>query len=160
MANFKKILFPVDLSGVSTNLIDTVKAMVRAYDAELHVMYVARTFEPYRGFPHNIASLEDAQYNIVDGSTQSLDKFVSQNLGGLRSVQNRVAIGHTAREILDYIQKSGVDLVILGTHGRWGLGKILFGSVAQRVVESSQVPVMTIKPRSRKDKEIDWLTPH
>jgi nucleotide-binding universal stress UspA family protein len=157
MVEFKSILFPVDLGGVSANLIETVVSLVHKFDAELHVIYVARAFEPYHGYPHNPMPLEIAEKEIAEGSTQSLQAFADEFLGNLKSVKINVTVGHTAREILDYIDKSGVDLVVMGTHGRKGLDKILFGSVAQRVVQSSPAPVLTVKPKGRDETEIDWF---
>lgn len=157
MVEFKKILFPVDLSGVSANLIETVVSLVRSFDAELHLIYVARAFEPYHGYPHNPMPLEIAEKEIVEGSTGSLQSFADEFLGNLRMVKIHVAVGHTAREIINYIEQNRVDLVVMGTHGRRGLDKILFGSVAQRVVQSSTAPVLTVKPLGESQREIDWF---
>jgi nucleotide-binding universal stress UspA family protein len=57
-----------------------------------------------------------------------------------------VVSGGAAEEILKYIQTEGIDLLIMGTHGRKGLDKIIFGSVAEQVVKSSSVPVFLINP--------------
>jgi nucleotide-binding universal stress UspA family protein len=54
--------------------------------------------------------------------------------------------GDPAEEILKYIAQEKVDLVIMGTHGRKGLDRVLFGSVANEVVKKSPVPVLTINP--------------
>ncbi len=54
--------------------------------------------------------------------------------------------GDPAEEILKYIAAQKVDLVIMGTHGRKGLDRILFGSVATQVVQKSPAPVLTINP--------------
>jgi nucleotide-binding universal stress UspA family protein len=55
-------------------------------------------------------------------------------------------LGDAAQEVLNYIQSEGIDLVIMGTHGRKGLEHIIFGSVAERVVKHSPVPVLTVNP--------------
>jgi nucleotide-binding universal stress UspA family protein len=55
-------------------------------------------------------------------------------------------LGDAAEEILKYVRSEGIDLIIMGTHGRKGLEKIVFGSVAERVVQKSPVPVLTINP--------------
>jgi len=62
---------------------------------------------------------------------------------GIRKV---VHCGDPAEKILEYVTAEGIDLVILGTHGRKGLDKVIFGSVADRVVKNSPVPVMSVNP--------------
>jgi len=57
-----------------------------------------------------------------------------------------VVQGDPAEEILKYVESEKVDLVIMGTHGRKGLDRILFGSVANEVVKRSPAPVLTINP--------------
>jgi nucleotide-binding universal stress UspA family protein len=57
-----------------------------------------------------------------------------------------VVAGDPSEEILNYIGTHGIDLVVMGTHGRKGLDKVIFGSVAERVVKSSPVPVMVVNP--------------
>ena len=51
-----------------------------------------------------------------------------------------------AEKIIEYIEDQKIDLVIMGTHGRKGMDKIIFGSVAERVVKTSPVPVMVVNP--------------
>ena len=57
-----------------------------------------------------------------------------------------IILGDAAEEVLNYVQSEGIDLVIMGTHGRKGLEHIIFGSVAERVVKQSPVPVLTVNP--------------
>ena len=61
----------------------------------------------------------------------------------------RVVLGDPAEEILNYAQAEGIDLIIIGTHGRKGLERIIFGSVAERVLKKSPVPVLTVNPYRR-----------
>ena len=57
-----------------------------------------------------------------------------------------VVAGDASEEIMNYIEDQHIDLVIMGTHGRKGMDKIFFGSVAERVVKASPVPVMVVNP--------------
>jgi nucleotide-binding universal stress UspA family protein len=60
-------------------------------------------------------------------------------------VERRLVIGDPALEILDEAQESKVDLIVMGTHGRSGLGRLLMGSVAESVVRKAACPVLTVK---------------
>ncbi len=55
--------------------------------------------------------------------------------------------GYAAEEILHYATAIGADLIVIGTHGRKGLDRLLFGSVAQKVAKTAEQPVLTIKPK-------------
>jgi nucleotide-binding universal stress UspA family protein len=62
------------------------------------------------------------------------------------NTKTAVVAGDASEEILNYIEDRHIDLVIMGTHGRKGMDKIIFGSVAERVVKTSPVPVMVVNP--------------
>jgi nucleotide-binding universal stress UspA family protein len=57
-----------------------------------------------------------------------------------------VVAGDASEEIINYIEDQQIDLVVMGTHGRKGMDKIMFGSVAERVLKLSPVPVMVVNP--------------
>ena len=63
-------------------------------------------------------------------------------------VEHRLVEGETATEILRLGQEMKCDLIVLGTHGRTGLGRLLMGSVAERVVRKARCPVLTVKTPS------------
>jgi len=65
------------------------------------------------------------------------------------SCKVKVAFGDPAGEVLKYVELEGIDLIIIGTHGKKGIERALFGSVANRVVKKSPVPVLTVNPHGR-----------
>ena len=77
-----------------------------------------------------------------------MDEFVQEHFRGV-SPKAQVVLGDAAEEILEYVRSEGIDLIIMGTHGRKGLEKIVFGSVTERVVQKSPVPVLTVNPYGR-----------
>jgi nucleotide-binding universal stress UspA family protein len=86
---------------------------------------------------------------------QELAEQAERHLGEWRSDAERLAggprvgmekaVGEPAAEILSYAERSGVDLLVLGTHGRTGLEHALMGSVAERVVRKAHCPVLTVR---------------
>ena len=147
MLEFKNILFPIDLAEVSQKLIDHVCTFAHRFEARIHLLYVVRTFEPYPSAdyvpgPHAEAAREE----LLDSMRARMDEVVNDNFADCQGVEKILSSGHTAREILRYIDENNVDMVIMGTHGRRGLNRVLFGSVAQRVVQSSKAPVLTVNP--------------
>jgi nucleotide-binding universal stress UspA family protein len=145
-------LFPIDLSDVSAELIPVVTAMARAFQSELHLLFVARIFRYYDNIyvpPVSIVEFED---KIVQGAERRLNEFVEEHLRECCVSQAQVLSGDPAEEIVKYIDSEGIDLVIMGTHGRKGLDRILFGSVATYVVARSSAPVLTVNPHRRKER--------
>ena len=151
MPEFKKILFPVDLSKVSAEIIPYVTTMARAFQADLHVLFVARIFKYYDTIYVPPVSIVDFEEKIVGGGKRRLDEFVEEHLKDCCVSAVKVVPGDPSEEIIRYIDEEGIDLVVMGTHGRKGLDRILFGSVANYVVTTSSVPVMTVNPYRKKE---------
>ena len=70
---------------------------------------------------------------------------MTENFEGV-DAKAEVVVGYAAEEIITIAEKEGADMIIMGTHGRKGIDRILFGSVAEKVVKNSPVPVLTIRP--------------
>jgi len=82
----------------------------------------------------------------LKGAEKALDRVCEEQLQSCPNFQRRVLSSDPAQEILKTIDSEGIDLVIMGTHGRKGLEHVFFGSVAENVVKKSPVPVLTINP--------------
>ena len=87
----------------------------------------------------------DFAKEIIAGAEESMKDFL-KNYAQEVDAKGAVLHGYAADEILSYAGSSGADLIIMGTHGRKGIDRILFGSVAERVVKSAAIPVMTVRP--------------
>lgn len=141
MINYTKILFPLDLSPVSPCIAKHVASVVEKYGAELHVLNVVPAYDGPTFASYNLVMDE-----IKQNTKAAMDKFCKENFPGLEGIVVHVSAGHTGRQVLKYAEKNGMDLIIMGTHGRSGLGVVFFGSVAQRVVQASTIPVLTVHP--------------
>jgi len=148
MKEFKKILLPVDLSEVSPKIAPWALSLAQTFGAEVHALYVVRRFEHLSTVYVSAESIEKFEREIIDGAERSLSDFVMRHFEnrGFDRCQARVVVGDAAEEILEYIKSEKIDLVVMGTHGRKGLERVLFGSVADRVVKMSPVPVFTVNP--------------
>ena len=146
MKEFKNILFPVDLSDTNEKVGPYVRAMSDKFDANIHLLFVARIFEYFAGMYVPSASITSMQKSIIDGAEVKLSEFEEQHFSNHRVTKASVLPGDASEEIINYIEPNQIDLIIMGTHGRKGLDKVLFGSVAERVVKTAPVPVMVINP--------------
>jgi nucleotide-binding universal stress UspA family protein len=145
MHDFKKILFPVDLSEASPTIVPYVREMAAKFDAEVHLLFVARILQHFTSIyvPH--PSVNKFEAEIVKGAEKKLQEFTEEYFEDV-PCKTRVVLGDAAEETLRYVRSEGIDLIVMGTHGRKGLEHIIFGSVAERVVKKSQIPVLTVNP--------------
>ena len=143
---FKKILFPLDLSEVSPKIAPWVYRVAQDYGAELHFLHVVRNFQYVSKSYVALESIRGFEDEIERGSKKRLKEFIDTYFHGYKPCKQSVIIGDASDKILQYITNKKIDLVIMGTHGRKGLEKAIFGSVADRVVKMSPTPVMTINP--------------
>jgi len=152
MADFKKIVCAVDFSDHSPKVADYAMTLSRCTGAKLLCVYVAPSLSQYVGFHVPPSSIEAFVGEIVAGADTSMKTYLEQNFPGA-NVEGKVLVGYPAEEILNLAEDEKADLIIMGTHGRTGIDRILFGSVAEKVVKSSTCPVLTIRPEPLADNE-------
>lgn len=137
---YNKILVPTDGSTGMGRVIDHASGLAKAHDAELHFLYVVNT----AGF----ASLPmETSWESVTSMLQDEGESALRAAEGRADIEGTVTSileGPPSREIIEYAQREGCDLIVMGTHGRGGINRILLGSVAERVVRSADIPVMTV----------------
>ena len=85
--------------------------------------------------------------DVSDAYKDAIARFLGDNAPHGVEVTSRLEMGDPARVVCDYAQKSGHDLVVMGTHGRTGLSRVLAGSVAENIVRHCAVPVLTVRDR-------------
>jgi nucleotide-binding universal stress UspA family protein len=146
MNKFTKILFPVDLSDTMPKIVPFVTTMAKQFESKIHLLFVARVFQYFTGMYVPYPSIDKFESEIVEGAEKRLLEFKDEYFETFPETKTMVVSGGAAEEILKYIQTEGIDLLIMGTHGRKGLDKIIFGSVAEQVVKSASVPVLMINP--------------
>ena len=145
MRSIKKIVCALDLSQHSILVAEYAVLTAKAFDAEIIAVYAAPALTQYVGFHVPPSSIENFVGEIVTGAEKNMQEFVEEHFKGVKAT-GKVVNGYAAEEILSLVDSIDADLLIMGTHGRRGIDRILFGSVAEKVVKSSRVPVMTIRP--------------
>jgi universal stress protein A len=148
-----QILMPVDYSEASKAAVDYAGFIAKHLGAALHIIhvwdrpaYVADTFvvTPGGGKPRSLADM------IRENAEAEMKEFLeSCQVPKDVPVTSHLESGEPASTILKVAQTQGVDLVIVGTHGRTGVRHLLLGSIAEKVVRLSPVPVLTVPPGER-----------
>lgn len=155
----KKILIALDYSASAQKIAETGYALAKSMDAEavlLHVTadpayYASYEYSPIMGFDNFISPQTmppDTTGIIQSGANAFLDR--SKEFLGDASIQTLVREGDVVNSILDAAADIQADIIVLGSHSRRGLDKILMGSVAEGVLHRSSIPLFIIPTRETK----------
>lgn len=140
---YETILVPTDGSDVATRAGEHAVELASKHDATVHVLYVADV----RMSPISSDMDEAAVRELVAESDEqpTADVVAMAERAGVPVVETlQIGVPHECIE--DYVVEEGVDLVVMGTHGRTGIERVALGSVAERVVRTSPTPVLTVPP--------------
>ncbi len=160
---YNTVLFPTDGSDGAKVALDHASDIAERYDATLHAVYVAQDEIGPSG-------MVDRDHEDVDTSDMTGEQHDSQGTGMTQTegtdafekhgqqvvsdvaesvdnvpVETVVLQGNAYERILDYADESDADLIVMGTHGRTGVDRYLLGSVTEKVVRTSDVPVLTVR---------------
>ena len=145
---FHKILFPVDLSHASPKIAPYVSEVATKFEAEVHLLFVVRVFEHFTSLHLPDATIKNIEAEVARRGEEKLQEFIEAFFES-DVCKGKVVFGDPADEILKYVELERIDLIVIGTHGKKGVERVLFGSVANRVVKKSAVPVLTVNPHGR-----------
>lgn len=149
--NVKQILCPIDFSTNSEQALAYASKLARESHARLHLVHV---YEP----PLTYTDPNEGFVPPADMRPQM------ELLEGIRPTDDSVAfrrefiVGYAPDALLEYAEKHEIDLIVLGTHGRTGLSRLLMGSVAEAIVRRAPCPVLTMrqaKPHATKGQPSD-----
>jgi nucleotide-binding universal stress UspA family protein len=135
------ILVPTDGSSEVDAVLDHAAKLAAVHDADLHALYVINT-AGYAGLPGD-AAIGGLDAMMNEQGEAALDRAAERADG--RLTERVLVEGTPSAEIVAYADEAGCDLIVMGTHGRGGIDRLLLGSVAERVVRTSPVPVLTVR---------------
>ena len=147
MTRFRQILVPVDFEGPAQEALEVAVDVALAFDAKLTLIhawevpaaaYAAMTYVP-----------ADFWTAIEQAATEQLKSTLEQVQKRLPRAESILAKGAPAHEIIAAADRTKADLIVMGTHGRRGMSHVLLGSVAEKIVRLSPVPVLTIRGKDR-----------
>ncbi|MCK9375337.1 MAG: universal stress protein [Syntrophobacterales bacterium] len=146
MKQVQKILFPIDFASHFESLLPWVKTFAEKFGATVYVLFVAQDLSSFATFyvPHG--NIQSFQQEAMDAARKKMAAEAQEMFKGIAKLETRVELGSPAEKILEVAKKEKIDLIIMGAHGRKGLERAIFGSVADKVVQSAPCPVMTIHP--------------
>lgn len=138
---FKHILVPTDFGESSGRAVVIAAELAEKFSASLTLLHSYEV--PIIGYPGVIIPA-DLIVSVREAAQAQLDRQLAEVRAGGVKVEGVLGFGAPAQEIAGAIERTHADLVVMGTHGRKGLNRVLVGSVAEKVVRMSPVPVLTV----------------
>ena len=138
----EKILWPNDLSRCSETSLPYVSSLAKKYDATVYVLYVTPDLTRHESWYGDFdrSHIDKIIEWETKKATERMQEVCERHLGDCAAYSKHVVVGDPAREILDFIQKEGIDMVVMCRKGEGG--HFAMGGVAQKVVTNSPVPVV------------------
>lgn len=146
-----KVVTPVDFSDNSSLIAESSAYLAGKFSAAMHLVFVVQNFEDYSGFFVPQMTLPSLEGELVESAETKMASFCAEmesfcKEAGVVNLTHKVLMGDVGEKIVEEAGEVKADLIVMGTHGYKGLEKIMFGSVADKVVRSASCPVLTINP--------------
>ena len=146
MSAIKKILLPTDFSKASAAAANCACELAAALNASVSLLHVVEYPYPIAG-PLEFSALPQEVFDGLDHQARSdLEKALTPEQKDRHGAEFVLRHGSAAEEILHYLREhSDIGLVVMATHGRGGVARLMMGSVADKVVREAPCPVLTIR---------------
>ena len=155
MIALKNVLVATDFSESSGNALAYGRDLARAYGAKLHVLHIAENLMATSVAEYYPAGFPEMQLEVEAAARTRLDALVTaEDRAQLKAVAVVRTSAAPAAAIVEYAKEAPIDLIVIGTHGRGMVSRLLMGSVAERVVRLGPCPVLTVRHPER-----DFLAP-
>ena len=145
MIRIKNVLVATDFSEPSAAALDYGRELARSFNATLHVVHVTDNVFLQFGGEAYMAVVPDLQRDVDATARRQLEALLDEeDRAALRATPVVISAAAKPAVIVDYASKHGIDLIVMGTHGRGAVSHLLMGSVAERVVRTAPCPVLTV----------------
>ncbi len=150
---YRRVLVPLDGSPLAEAALPHAVAVAGRFGAALTLMQVVTTLPMAAAVDAGAAAGAEAMMSVdaLEASEEAAQEYLGElsrrpEVEGIQ-IRRKVVRGRPAREIARAAQEEGVDLIVMSTHGRSGLGRLVFGSVADQVLRESGIPILLVRPR-------------
>ena len=140
-----RILFATDFSEGSLHALPYAVDMAKRYGSALYLVHVIYDVTKTTGWyvPH--VSIDEIYKDMEQSAKTELEKCFIDEMRGFKNIERIVLKGVPYEEITKFAAAQKIDLVVLGTHGRKGIDRMLFGSTAEQVVRNAPCPVLSVR---------------
>lgn len=153
---YDTILIPTDGSDIAENAVDHALDLAKKYDADVHTLYVVDTSAMDISLgTEQVDRIRQGQYDempeIQDRANRATGSVTEQAVPYGLEVTEAVVAGQPHDRIDGYAEDHGVDLIVMGSAGRGGVKRVLLGSVAERTLRTTTIPVLVVDVRESED---------
>jgi nucleotide-binding universal stress UspA family protein len=147
MLPLKKILCPTDFSDPSFEALDAASELAEHFSCELIVVHVVPPVPVMATGHMSPATFNVHQYQeeMERSSKKELEDTIAKRVPKGISARGMVLVGNSGDQIVDTAEDENADLIVIATHGQTGLKRVVFGSVAEKVVRLATRPVLSIR---------------
>jgi len=146
LKKFNNILFATDFTEFSEYAFDYALTLAKEFNAKLIILHVINQPLGLQDYYALQTSFDTIMQEVEKSAEKMMDKFCDKKLSGYDNYEKFIVSGIPDLEILNKAGAEKVDLIVIGTHGRVGVDRFLFGSTAEKVVRKALCPVMTVRP--------------
>ena len=152
MVKFEKIYCPVDFSEPSLEALERASDLADHFAGKLRVVHVIQQYPAYATAAHAGVgfSVEEYKESMTEKSKESIKDAVSKHVSDKIEVEHDILYGDPAKEVLRDAKDWNTDMLVISSHGWTVLEEIFFGSVAEKILRHSKLPVLVVP---RKDGE-------
>ncbi|WKZ68205.1 MAG: universal stress protein [Melioribacteraceae bacterium] len=145
MANFKKILVPIDFSDYSKRALRYAIDFAKQFNSELSLVSVIEPMIYPADFSMGQVAIPATDQNLTERVETELETLEKNEIGSELKSKRIIKTGKPFYEIIETAREEDVDLIIIATHGHTGVEHLLFGSTAEKVVRKAPCPVLTLR---------------
>ena len=143
----KNIVAAVDFSNATPGVLASASELAKAFGAALHLLHVVEPEPSYTAYgftPDEFPAIHLFQEEARKRATTRLDELLGQVSSDVPDATVHLAEGSPLHAVLDYVKKTGADLVVVGAHGHGAVAALLLGSVAEGMVRKAAVPTLVV----------------
>lgn len=147
----ERILYATDFSEGASHALTYAVDMANRYNARLYVLHVVYDFTKATGIHVPHISHDELYKELNQWAMKEMDNCCIEEIRGVQNVEKVILKGIPYDEIIKFANSEKIDIIVLGTYGRSGLDRIIFGSTAEKVVRRAPCAVITVRiPEHRK----------
>ncbi|MEM7801909.1 MAG: universal stress protein [Chloroflexota bacterium] len=148
---FKKILVPLDGSTLAEEAIPTAAIMANKFDGDIYLVSIILNIPQAARYSESLSQSEEIK-SIRDGFLEKATRYLSDQMEASVLTNDRIHLimkdsRSAAEGILEAAEEVGADSIIMSTHGRSGINRWVFGSVAEKVLRGAKIPILLIRSK-------------
>jgi universal stress protein A len=151
--NVKKVLAPIDFSEHSMEALRGAAELAKDVGAEVHLMHVIAPHHHFIPLPLATNAEQSRELareaSMIEQAEEELARIKKDDFGDSKKVFTFAVVGPPVQKLIEYAKEQGIDLIVMSTHGRTGVGHALIGSVTEKMVRNSPCSVLVLRARKQ-----------